>query len=387
MTTASTGDGVVAPPPFLLTPHQGESARALLSYVAALPLRSVDAQLLAAVVAIRAARTGVGNLTGTDLRSLRLEDPAGAVADLSAAGWEVPAHLIDGDPDKPAGILVPDMTPGPGHVLPLGKDARSRVSGWCLRTRLAKPVRKGSSAVRLAALFLAAHCSAELVGHAPADLPAACYPAVPVLLEKGFLAEVTGKTYRLAPAVGHLAGLFRTPEEIAALAREAEERRAAREAAVAPEATPESWAEWKADVSPALLRHVEAVETCRLCRLPFARYANAFMTAPTPLPMPRSGLDAYETWRTGHPDCGREAAQFTVAFRTGHGHGPSYGQLCKGLGWKKLSRELRGVIVRTLIDEGWLTSTPPVPWTLRPGKTAHAQGIVLPGQMTRPGGR
>ncbi|WP_330239886.1 hypothetical protein [Streptomyces sp. NBC_00525] len=387
MTTASTGDGAVAPPPFLLTPHQGESARALLSYVAALPLKSVDAQLLAAVVAIRAARTGVGNLTGTDLRSLRLEDPAGAVAELTAAGWEVPAHLVGGDPDKPAGILVPDMTPGPGHVLPLGKDARSRVSGWCLRTRLAKPVRKGSSAVRLAALFLAAHCSAELVGHAPADLPVACYPAVPVLLEKGFLAEVTGKSYRLGPAVGHLAGLFRTPEEIAALAREAEERRAAREAAVSAEATPESWAEWKADVSPALLRHVEAVETCRLCRLAFPRFANAFMSPPTPLPMPRSALDAYETWRTAHPDCGREAAQFTVAFRTGHGHGPSYGQLCKGLGWKKLSRELRGVIVRTLIEEGWLTSTPPVPWTLRPGRTAHAQGIVLPGQMTRPGGR
>lgn len=386
VTTASAGDGAAAPPPFLLTPRQGEAARALLSYVAALPLNSVDAQLLAVVVGIRAARTGTGNLTGTDLRSLRLEDPEAAVAELSAAGWEVPGELIDGDPDKPAGIVVPGMTPGQGHVLPLGKEARSKVSGWSMRTRVAKPVRKTSSGVRLAALFLAAHASAELVGHAPAELPVACYGAVPTLLEKGFLAEVKGQTYRLGPTVGHLAGLFRTPEELAALAREEEERLAAREAAAAAEATPETWAAWKADVSPALLRHVEAVENCRLCHLAFIRVANGFMTPPSPLPMPRSALDAYDTWRAAHPESGREAAQFTVAFRTGHGHGPSYGQLCKGLGWRKLSRELRGIIVRTLIDEGWLTSTPPVPWTLRPGKTAHAQGIVLPGQVAR-GGR
>ncbi|MGW7595838.1 hypothetical protein ACWGK9_43155, partial [Streptomyces rubiginosohelvolus] len=126
----------------------------------------------------RAARTGAGNLTGTDLRSLRLEDPERALAELTAAGWEVPGELVGGEPDVPYGIVVPAMAPGPGHVLPLGKDARSRVSGWAMRTRLAKPVRKGAPAVRLAALFLAAHCSDELVGRAPADLPAACYGAV-----------------------------------------------------------------------------------------------------------------------------------------------------------------------------------------------------------------
>ncbi|WP_206308364.1 hypothetical protein [Streptomyces sp. A1277] len=387
---AVAAEAVVPPPPapapFLLTYRQGEAARTLLSYVAALPLTSVDAQLLAVVVAIRAARTGVGNLTGTDLRSLRLEDPEGALAELVAAGWEVPGQLIGGDQDKPVGIVVPDMAPGPGHVLPLGKEARSRVSGWSMRTRLAKPVRKGSPAVRLAALFLAAHSSAELVGHAPAELPVACYGAVPTLLEKGFLAEVSGQTYRLGAAVGHLAGMFRTPEELAALAQEEEERRAAREAAAAlqpQEATPERWAEWKSGISPVLLRHVEAVEQCPLCRFPFGRVANAFLTSPSSVPAPRTVLDAYGTWRDAHPDCGREAALFTVAFRTEHGHGPSYNQLCRGLGWKKLSRALRGIVVGSLLAEGWLTDTSPVPWTLRPGKTAHAQGIVLPGQAAR----
>ncbi|OKJ78713.1 hypothetical protein AMK30_07005 [Streptomyces sp. CB02460] len=386
VTTASAGDGGAAsPPPFLLTPRQGEGARALLSYVAGLPLESADARLLAVVVGIRAARTGAGNLTGTDLRSLRLDDPEGALAELRAAGWEVPGQLIGGEPDVPYAIVVPELAPGPDRALRLGKDARSRVSGWSMRTRLAKPVRKGTSGARLAALFLAAHCSDELVGRAPDELPAVCYGSVPVLLEKGFLAEVSGQTYRLGEAMRHLAGRFRTPEEFAAIAREEEERRAARAAAAAAEPTPESWAAWKTGVSPALLRHVEAVEACALCHLPFVRLAPPFMSGPSPLPAPRAALDAYEVWRAAHPDCGREAALFTVEFRAEHGHGPSYSQLCKGLRWKKLGRELRGVIVHTLIAEGWLTSTPPVPWTLRPGRTAHAQGIALPGQAVRAG--
>ena len=371
------------PQPFLLTPRQGEAARELLSYVVGLPLTSVDAQLLAVVVGIRAARTGVGNLTGTDLRSLRLDNPEQAVAELVAAGWQVPGSLLDGDPDKPTGIVVPDMAPGPRHVLPLGKAVRSKVSGWAMRTRLAKPVKKASPAARLAALFLAAYCTDELVGEAPDDLPVACYPAVAVLLEKGFLAEVSGRTYRLGPAVGHLAGMFRTPEEAAALAAEEAARRAANEAAAAAELveiTPDQWAEWKSGISPALLRHVEAVEQCASCRCSFGRVAKAFMSAPSPVPAPRAAAGDYDAWREAHPECGREAAEFTVAFRAEHGHGPSYGQLCKGLGWKKLSRSLRGLVVSGIIADGWLTETSPVPWTLRPGKAAQAQGIVLPGQ-------
>ncbi|WP_406459165.1 hypothetical protein OG782_19885 [Streptomyces sp. NBC_00876] len=367
----------------MLTPRQGEAARELLSYVVALPLVSADAQLLAAVVAIRAVRAGIGNLTGTDLRSLRLEDPEAAVAELSAAGWQVPGSLIGGDPDKPSGIVVPDLAPGDAHALPLGKGARSRVSGWLMRTRMAKPVKKATPAARLAAVFLAAHSATDLRGRIPAGMPAACRDALPELLTKGFLGELSGDAYRLAPVVGHLAGIFRTPEELAVLAEQEEARRAAREAAAAAEpeeVTPERWAAWKGTVSPALLRHVEAVEQCALCRFSFGRVANAFMTSPSPVPAQRAVLDAYGTWRDAHPDCGREAAAFTVAFRAEHGHGPSYGQLCKGLGWKKLSRSLRGFVVGRILADGWLTDTSPVPWTLRPGKAAQSQGIALPGQ-------
>ncbi|MFF1921358.1 hypothetical protein ACFVW8_12395 [Streptomyces sp. NPDC058221] len=385
-TSDISAEAVASPPsvpPFLLTPRQGEGARELLSYVAALPVASVDAQLLAVVVAIRAARSGIGNLTGTDLRSLRLDDPERALAELTAAGWQVPGDLIGGDQDKPVGIVVPGMTPGPGHTMPLGKGTRSRVSGWAMRTRMAKPVKKTGPATRLAGLFLAAHSSSEFVGEIPPQLPAACRAALPELLGKGFLAELSGDSYRLGPAVCHLAGRFRTPEELAALARLEEERRAAREAvaeAEPEEVTPERWAEWKSGVTPALLRHVEAVEQCPLCRLPFGQVAKAFMFSPAAVPAPRSAFDAYDKWRDAHPDCGREAAAFTVAFRAEHGHGPSYGQLCRGLSWKKLSRTVRGLVVGRALAEGWLTDTSPVPWTLRPGKAAQAQGIVLPGQ-------
>lgn len=342
-----------------------------------LPLTSVDAQLLAVVVAIRAARTGVGNLTGTDLRSLRLDDPEQAVSELVAAGWQVPGSLLDGDPDKPSGIVVPEMTPGPDHVLPLGKGTRSKVSGWAMRTRMAKPVKKAAPAARLAALFLAAHCTDELVGEAPADLPVACYGAVPVLLDKGFLAEVSGRTYRLGPAVRHLAGMFRTPEEVAELAAEEAERRAAREAAAAAELveiTPAQWAEWKSGVSPALLRHVEAVEQCTLCRCSFGRVAKAFMSAPSPVPAPRPAAGDHDTWKEAHPECGREAAAFTVAFRAEHGHGPSYGQLCKGLGWKKLSRSLRGLVVSGILADGWLAETSPCRGPCARGRPPRRRG-------------
>ncbi|MFG2407622.1 hypothetical protein ACGFR8_25465 [Streptomyces brevispora] len=384
--TAAPPSSKPEPPPFLLTPRQGEAARALLSYVVELPLVSVDAQLLAVVVAIRAARGGIGNLTGTDLRSLRLENPEQAVAELAVAGWQVPGSLIGGDPDKPAGIVVPELAPGPGHPMPLGKGTRSRVSGWAMRTRVAKPVRKTTPAARLAALFLAAHSAADLSGHIPAELPGDCRDALPELLAKGFLADVSGDAYRLGPVVGHLAGMFRTPEELAELAEQEAAQRAAREAAAAaepPEITPARWAEWKSGISPALLRHVEAVEQCPLCRFSFGRVANAFATSPPEVPVPRSVFSAYETWRDAHPDCGREAAAFTVAFRAEHGHGPSYGQLCRGLGWKKLPRSLRGFVVHRIVAEDWLTDTSPVPWTLRPGKVAQTHGIALPAQAVR----
>ncbi|MDH2391577.1 hypothetical protein QCN29_22910 [Streptomyces sp. HNM0663] len=205
------------PLPFLLTSQQGEAARTLLSYAASLELPGPDAQLVAVVVTIRAARGGVGNLTGTDLSALRLGDARGAVDALRGLGWQIDDAPFDGDPSTPVPITVPDLARETGHPLPFGKNVRSRVSGWTTKTLSAKPVKKLPPAARLAGLFLAAHSTPRLQGQIPPDLPAACRAVLPDLLRKGFLAELSGDRFRLDPAVRHLSGMRRpTPEEQAA---------------------------------------------------------------------------------------------------------------------------------------------------------------------------
>ncbi len=359
--------------PFLLTTQQGHAARTLLSYVAALPLPSSDAQLLAVTVAIRAARGGVGNLTGIDLRSLKLTDPAQTVADLRSLGWQIPDLLLDADPETPVPVTVPALTAESDHPLPFGKQMRSRVSGWTMRTMASKPVKKTGPTTRLAALFLAAHASSKLRGTLPADLPDACRTALPDLLSRNFLADLSGDHYRLDAGVRHLAGLLPNPADPEKTAA----RKPPRQALEQPRISPAEWAQWKAKASPALRRHAEAVENCPVCALPLDQVATAFTATRHLLPAPRYAREAYGAWKEQHPDRGPLAARFTITFRADHGHGPSYNQLCTGLGWD-LPRTLRTFIVRRLLANEWLTETAPKPWTLRPGRTAQAHGIVLP---------
>ncbi|QNE79519.1 hypothetical protein F0344_31830 [Streptomyces finlayi] len=355
----------------MLTHQQGEAARKLLAYVASLPLDGPDAQLLAMVVVIRAARSGVGNLTGTDLRSLRLTDADRAVAALTALGWKPASDLLLADPQTPVAIVVPAFSGEAGPTpLPFGKVMRSRVSGWSMRTMAAKPLRKTDAATRLAALFLAANGSADDFTGLPAELPGPCVAALPELLRKGFLAELESDRYRLHEAVSHLCG--KRPEACAAADGDpGTESRAAR--AKKP-VTPEMWEAWKDQRSPALRRHAEAVEHCSLCAPALARVAEAFVREPLAVPVQRKVLLAYEEWEATQPDRGPRAAEFAAAFRAEHGHGPSAKQLCLGLGWKKRGRGMWHLIVQRLVADGWLTNTAPVPWTLRPGKAASVPG-------------
>lgn len=187
----------------LLTHPQGQAARQLMAYVADLPLDgNPDVQLLAAVVAIRAAREGIGNFCGQDLKALRLADPAGAIQAVEAAGWRVGEELLSGDPSEPVGIEVPGLG-GPAGALLMGKFTRSRVSGWTARVVSAKPLKKSSAVVRLAALFLAAHADPEGYGRVTGILPAMARAALPDLLATGWLTALNedGGTYRVAEAM------------------------------------------------------------------------------------------------------------------------------------------------------------------------------------------
>ncbi|MEU9031456.1 hypothetical protein AB0D46_28860 [Streptomyces sp. NPDC048383] len=363
-----------------MTRAQAQLACRLLSYVAALLPSDPDAQLLAVVVAIRAARGGNGNLTGQDLRSLRLTDPAETVAALRGLGWQVPDQLIDGAPELPVAVTVPALAVEADHPLLCGKNPRSRVSGWTTRMLAAKPLRKSSPTVRLAALFLAAHASSTLDGTLPSDLPAACRAVLPELVERSFLAELSGDRYRLDAAVRHFAGatlVLPAPRSPAGSSPpRLKQVQPVRAHWTPPPLDPELWAQWKAEARPGLRRHAETVERCAICALPADHVASAFMSDPGSIPSASHLSVRYREWKVNHPGHGIQAARFTVDFRAEHGHGPSYGQLCAGLRWGTF-RTLRTLIVSRLLADEWLTDTSPVPWTLRPGDAAQAQGVVL----------
>ncbi|MEN8649442.1 hypothetical protein ABCR94_01995 [Streptomyces sp. 21So2-11] len=374
-----SADPVAAPQtlPFLLTTSQGEAARTLLSYVGSLDLPGPEAQVIAVVVAIRAARGGVGNLTGQDLASLRLEDARGAVEALRGLGWQMDDALFDGDPSTPVPVTVAALAREDDHPLPFSQQTRSRVSGWTTRALAAKPVKKLSPAARLAGLFLTAHSTSKLHVQIPPDLPEACRTTLPDLLRKGFLEELSEDRCRLDPAVRHLSGLLRpTEEEQVAKAAKSQGK------TVAPRKPKFQfdiavWSAWKTAATPALRRHVEAVEFCALCALEPSQVAEPFMGRVRPQVFHKWMKVAYGDWKDSHPDRGPQAAEFTVAYRAEHGHGPSHNQMCSGLGWD-VNRSVRGFIVRRLLANEWLADTNPVPWTLRPGKAAQAQGIALP---------
>lgn len=367
----------MTPQPFLLSSQQGEAARTLLSYTISLALPGPAAQLVAVMVAIRAARGGVGNLTGADLFALRLGDAREAVDALRGLGWQIGDALFDEDPATPVPITVPDLTRTDDHPLPLGKNVRSRVSGWTTRALSAKPVKKLPPAARLAGLFLAAHSTSKLLGQIPPDFPEACRAALPGLVRKGFLAELSEDRYRLDPAVRHLSGLLRSPEGDRMTGATKAEGRVERRARPAVRFDAAAWTQWKNAATPALRRHAEAVEYCAVCALEPGQVAAAFMERVQPQFAPKWIKNAYGEWKEAHPDRGPQAAQFTVAFRAEHGHGPSYNQLCSGLEWD-VCRSVRSFIVWRLLSNEWLLETSPVPWTLRPGAMAQTQGIVLP---------
>ncbi|WP_369228476.1 hypothetical protein AB5J52_48395 (plasmid) [Streptomyces sp. R39] len=316
--------------------------------MASVQLAGADAQLLAVVIAVRAARAGSGNITGQDLDFLRLGDTRTAVAELASLGWQFAGDFLDGDRETPVAVSVPGLA----EALAISRTTRSRVSGWTTRTLASKTLTKASPTARLAALFLAAHSSNNRYGVVPPEMPGHCRAALPELLDRGFLAELTDDRYLLDEDARRLSGMHPRSHDSTALVRL-------------------QWEAWKDGVSPALRRHAENVEHCPLCALPLEQVASAFMRPAVPMQIPLRVRNAYGAWKDSRPDRGPHSLRFAAAFRAQHQHGPSLKQLCEGMGWQVKSHELRSFIVQRLITNEWLTNTPPVPWTLRPGQAAQ----------------
>ncbi|MCX4625156.1 hypothetical protein [Streptomyces sp. NBC_01443] len=144
----------------------------------------------------------------------------------------------------------------------------------------------------------------------------------------------------------------------------------------------QAWAVWKSEARPGLRRHAEAVEQCALCALDPQSVAGAFMGAAFGQPQREPFINKrdkrrYHEIKDQQPDRGVAAARFAAAFRSVHRHGPSTRQLCEALGWDRESRAVHAYIVNRLLANGWLTATPPVPWSLRPDIANPAVALLL----------
>ncbi|MFX4293580.1 hypothetical protein [Streptomyces bohaiensis] len=114
-----------------------------------------------------------------------------------------------------------------------------------------------------------------------------------------------------------------------------------------------------------------------------ALVASALLAPVRPRAVTTVGRAAYRKWLRQYPDQPLRADEFTVDFRSRHGHGPSLRQLGEGMGWTG-SREVRSWIVAGLVRDGWLTNTGATPWTLRPGSSAQEEGVCLPAGVPTP---
>ncbi|MCK8679728.1 hypothetical protein [Streptomyces lichenis] len=154
----------------LSAPGQWRYARDVLDHVAEHPpLPGAEARLVALVLTLRTALTGVGNLVGQDLTALPLTDPERLVEELTGCGWlTLPgsaAELLASRPETPTRITVPSLMPrgdDPGPFA-FGRKTRPKLSGWAQRVIGDKKLRKAKTAaeVRLLALTLATWSEAD----------------------------------------------------------------------------------------------------------------------------------------------------------------------------------------------------------------------------------
>ncbi|MBZ4321239.1 hypothetical protein, partial [Streptomyces huiliensis] len=148
----------------LLTRPQAAHARTVLDYVAAhAPRPEAEVRLAVLMLALRAARAGVGNVTGQDLTGWLQDDAEPVLERLAADGWlRLPctvAEVMAARSENPAAVTVPALLPDGPRPFGFGKTTRARISGWAQKVVGDRKIRKKKPgpATRLLALYTAAH--------------------------------------------------------------------------------------------------------------------------------------------------------------------------------------------------------------------------------------
>ncbi|MEU8619338.1 hypothetical protein [Streptomyces sp. NPDC048623] len=166
--------GDVPPVERLLTRGQAELSRTVLGHVRThAPRRDAGVHLAVLMLALRAARTGAGNVTGQDLTGWLQADAERVLAELVATDWlhlpDTVEQVLASRPEHPTAFTVPELLPDRPTALHLGKLARTRLSGWAQKVVGDRKIRKKKLpvATRLLALYTTAHISPDgRLGHA-----------------------------------------------------------------------------------------------------------------------------------------------------------------------------------------------------------------------------
>ncbi|MFC8565598.1 hypothetical protein ACFUIW_07515 [Streptomyces sp. NPDC057245] len=150
----------------LLTRSQGVHARNVLAHLRdGSPLPEAEERLAVLMLTLRAARTGIGNVTGQDLGGWLQGDAERVLQRLVDVGWlRLPEDVTAEDalmsrPEEPTQVTVPTLLPGAPRPFSFGKVTRARLSGWAQRVVGDRKLRKkkAGAGARLLAVYTAAH--------------------------------------------------------------------------------------------------------------------------------------------------------------------------------------------------------------------------------------
>ncbi|PWI10194.1 hypothetical protein DIZ27_14105 [Streptomyces sp. NWU339] len=161
----------------LLTRQQAVHARTVLGHVQDhAPHPEAEVHLAVLLLTLRAARAGIGNITGQDLTAWLQGDAERVLEQLVAADWlRLPGTVTEAlasRPEDPTAVTVPTLLPEQPRPFVFGKTTHSKISGWAQKAVGDRKIRKKKlgAATRLLALYSAAHTRPDgRLGHAEDD--------------------------------------------------------------------------------------------------------------------------------------------------------------------------------------------------------------------------